>query len=72
MKYLLFTALFLASIFCSFAVETNTSSTLPEVAQHSSDPGKTEVDYLTDRSKTAHFPEAETSSDADSRHGRYQ
>jgi hypothetical protein len=27
---------------------------------------------LADRSKTAHFPEAETSSDADSRHGRYQ
>jgi hypothetical protein len=27
---------------------------------------------LPDRSKTAHFPEAETSSDADSRHGRYQ
>jgi hypothetical protein len=27
---------------------------------------------VADRSKTAHFPEAETSSDADSRHGRYQ
>jgi adenine-specific DNA-methyltransferase len=33
---------------------------------------KKDQSTLADRSKTAHFPEAETSSDADSRHGRYQ